>query len=157
MKKVIDTLNPENVKKVIKEQTGPFAFLYDKTILIVDDEEAILDMLSHFLASKGFKVFTAQDSKSALAMAIDKTPDLVITDIMMPYFSGHDFMNALNKKLSDKRPPVIMITSAPTGENVKKAKLSGVNAFIPKPIDFQTLFIKVATELKKVESKTKIK
>ncbi len=155
MKRVFDALNPENVKKIVQQKTGPFSFLYDKNILIIDDEESILDMLSHFLAQKGFKVYTAADSRRGLELAAEKNPDLIITDIMMPFFSGHDFMSAMNKKFGDQRPPIIMITSAPTGENVKKARLSGVNGFIPKPIDFQTLFVKVAKELKKYQQKIK--
>ncbi len=153
LKKAFEALNPDNTITFNTEKTGPFSFLFNKTILIVDDEEAILDMLSHFFAQKGFNVYLVDDSKRGIEIAIDKKPDIILTDIMMPYFSGHDFVSTLNQKLGNRRPPIIVITGAPSGENVQKAKEAGVNGFIPKPLDFQTLFVKVAKELKNSQSK----
>ena len=150
--KALNFLDPANIKSIEKDTSGLFAFLKNKTILIIEDDKNMLDILSKFLATKGFNVLTTMDSRKALELAITKKPDLIITDIMMPNVDGYAFLESLNNEVKN-RPPVIVITCAPTGENVKKAKNLGVNAFVPKPIDFKTLFVKIAKELKNIYSK----
>lgn len=146
--KALDTVNPVN-SRLIEDNSGAFGFLKNKTILLIEDDQAILDMLSTFLASKGFNVISSINSNSALDIALQKKPDLIITDLMMPYIDGLQLVERINKALKKNRPPVILITCAPTNENVIKARELGINGFIPKPIDFKNLFVKVAMEIKK--------
>ena len=80
-------------------------------ILIVDDETHILQVLSLKLRHSGFEVSTAVDGEDALRQAIDDPPDLIITDVQMPYMNGIELCAALVKEGTTKHIPVIVITA----------------------------------------------
>ena len=84
-----------------------------KTILLVDDDFSIVEVLSHLLEEEGYAVITAANGREALDRASERAPDLVITDQTMPVMSGTDLFRALRKLPSLRRVPVILITSAP--------------------------------------------
>jgi two-component system response regulator CpxR len=78
------------------------------TLLIVDDDESLGQMLADFLSAEGWSVITASDGQSGLSMAIDSAPDAVVLDVMLPRMSGFDVLRALRLK---SMVPVIMLTA----------------------------------------------
>jgi CheY-like chemotaxis protein len=106
-----------------------------KTILLVDDEYAIVEVLAHLLEEEGYAVLTASNGREAMERAAEKAPDLVITDQMMPLMSGTDLLRALKKDRALRDVPVILITSAakPTSREVRWAD------FLAKPFEFDEL------------------
>lgn len=107
-----------------------------KTILLVDDEYAIMEILAMLLSDEGYEVLTASDGHRALEMLREKHPDLVITDQMMPLLSGADFLRAMMKDRVLRRIPVVLMSSvAPTAAN---ARLPWAMV-LRKPFDFREL------------------
>jgi CheY-like chemotaxis protein len=99
-----------------------------KKILIIDDDDAIQQVIKSALLSEGYEVSVADDGQEGLKLMKELQPDLIMLDIMMPVMGGMEFMKA-NK---DKSIPVIIITSLNTNENEKKFKELGVNHFLHK-------------------------
>jgi two-component system phosphate regulon response regulator PhoB len=81
-----------------------------RTILIVDDEPAIRELLKAQLAGEGYEVAMAEDARSAARLVRDAKPDLMIVDAHMPYVSGLDFVSAVITDSSMPWVPVIFIT-----------------------------------------------
>ncbi len=80
-------------------------------ILIADDEAPISHLLSRKLEQEGFDVMVAQDGEEAWELAQERTPDLVITDLQMPFMSGLDLAHALRGHEPTSRIPLIMLTA----------------------------------------------
>jgi CheY-like chemotaxis protein len=84
-----------------------------KTILLVDDENTIIEVLGYLLQEEGYAVLTAPNGRVALERAAEKVPDLVITDQMMPVMTGSELFAALQKDPRLQNVPVILMTSTP--------------------------------------------
>ena len=69
----------------------------NKRILVVDDEQDIVDLISYNLRKEGYSVFTATDGETALSLAAEQKPDLVILDIMMPGYDGFEICRLLRQ------------------------------------------------------------
>jgi CheY-like chemotaxis protein len=106
-----------------------------KTILLVDDEYSIVEVLAQLLEEEGYSVVTAANGQEALERASQNVPDVVVTDHMMPLMSGADLFRALAKSPALARVPVILITSAP----VAARNELGWAAFVDKPFEFDEL------------------
>jgi PleD family two-component response regulator len=104
-----------------------------KKVLVVDDEKAILDMISHIL-SKDYLVFTAMDGMQAYKEALSKKPDVILTDKEMPKLHGYGLMNSLKNLPETKSIPIILISSTGTIEEESNALDKGFFDFIHKPI-----------------------
>jgi CheY-like chemotaxis protein len=118
-----------------------------KTILLVDDEYAIVEVLAMLLADEGFAVLTASDGNHALEVLQKNPPDVVITDQMMPLVSGSDLFRLMLKRPALREIPVVLMSSAvPTAANARLpwAKI------LRKPFDFDDL----VTWLRKLAAKS---
>ena len=102
-------------------------------ILVVDDENHILQVLSLKLRNSGFDVSTAVDGEDALRQAIENPPDLVITDIQMPYMNGIELCNALLENKTTYRIPVVVITARGHTLAVSDTDIANVREVISKP------------------------
>jgi DNA-binding response OmpR family regulator len=78
------------------------------TILVVDDEKALRDLLQYNLRRQGYHVLTAADGNQAIKLAYDERPNLIILDIMLPGMSGLDVCRAVRKELS---MPILMLSA----------------------------------------------
>ena len=102
-------------------------------ILVVDDENHILQVLSLKLRNSGFDVSTAVYGEDALRQAIENPPDLVITDIQMPYMNGIELCNALLENKTTSRIPVVVITARGHTLAVSDTDIANVREVISKP------------------------
>lgn len=107
-----------------------------KTILLVDDEYAVVEILAMLLADEGYAVLTASDGDHAMKVLEEKIPDLVITDQMMPFAGGADLFRAMQKKPALRRIPVVLMSSA--APSLASAKLPWARV-LRKPFDFEEL------------------
>lgn len=112
-------------------------------ILIVDDEKSIRHTLAEFLLKEGYEVDTAEDVEKAMTMIAEKKFDLVITDVIMPRFSGIELLEQIRECRPDMQ--VIIMTGEPTVETAVKAVQSGAYDYLSKPI-FKNLLIKVVKQ-----------
>lgn len=104
-----------------------------KTILVVDDLQAQLKLITGYLEQEGYKVVTAGNGSEALQKASAQTPDLVITDLVMPEMSGLEFCRKLKKNPQTASVPVIACTTKDRDMDKKWAKKQGVVAYLVKP------------------------
>lgn len=81
------------------------------TILIVDDESHITHVLALKLSNAGYEAMTAGDGEEALEIAVQNAPDLVITDLQMPYMSGVELAKAMYARDDLRHVPVLMLTA----------------------------------------------
>ena len=110
------------------------------TILVVDDEPLIRDVLVEVLRDQGYVVVTANDGLSALEMVRQATPALVLMDVMMPRLDGRAALRAMRDHGSSDDVPVILMSAM-----AKPADLdSEITAFLRKPVDLQQLLALVA-------------
>ncbi len=107
-----------------------------KTILLVDDEYAVVEILATLLADEGYAVLTASDGQRALEILSEKVPDAVITDQMMPVISGTELFRRMQRNPLHRRIPVVLMSSAPVAPAHLKLPWA---MFLQKPFEFQEL------------------
>ena len=114
-----------------------------KTVLIVDDEAAIREMVSLALETAKFNVLEASDSQEGRAIIIDSQPDVVLLDWMMPGTTGLELLRRLRRDPLTEKIPVILLT-AKTSEDSKITGLdSGADDFISKPFSPKELISRI--------------
>jgi CheY-like chemotaxis protein len=116
-----------------------------KTILIVDDEYAIVQTLVEILQWEGYEVLTAQNGQEGLN-ELTKGPDVVLLDYMMPLMDGATMLEEMRADVRWRRTPVIMMSAAPetAASSVKRLW----NAFLAKPFSPDRLLATLATVTK---------
>jgi len=112
-------------------------------ILIIDDETDIVEMLEMKFKENGFEVITARDGQEGLSKAKETVPDLIIVDEMMPKMDGYHFSGFLKSDTRFKGIPVIMFTARAEEPEENMSKEAGINAYLTKMADFETLLAKV--------------
>lgn len=119
-----------------------------KTILIVDDEPPIVDILVYNLRKEGYRTIEAGDGITALNMATKQKPDLILLDIMLPKLDGLSVCKRIKNSFNI---PIIMLT-AKDGEIDKILGLElGADDYITKPFSVRELVARVKANLRKVE------
>ena len=108
--------------------------MIDKTILVVDDEASIREMIITSLEIAGFNVLQAENAKNAHVIILEKKPDLILLDWMMPETSGIELMRRLKRDDITKNIPIIMLTARITEDNIVQGLESGADDYISKPL-----------------------
>lgn len=111
-------------------------------IILAEDNSTLSLLLKFRLEKEGFEVLVAADGKEAVEFIEGHQPDLVLTDIMMPFYSGLEVISHLRNKLN-KQTPVIVFSSAGQEEMVLKAFSLGASDFMTKPFSPNELVIRV--------------
>lgn len=110
-----------------------------KKILIIDDEEELVEMLSLKLDWAGFDVRAAYNGSNGLEMLSSFKPDLVLLDVIMPGMSGWDVCSKIKSNPETKKTPVVILTAAKGRDTDEKASDSGANTVLIKPFDEKAL------------------
>lgn len=103
----------------------------ETSILIVEDEPEILNLLKNIFSKYFSKVYTATNGKRGMEIVKESSPDIVLTDILMPEISGTELIAKMRSEGIDT--PVIIISSSRERDDLKKAIKLGVYDFIEKP------------------------
>jgi two-component system phosphate regulon response regulator PhoB len=123
----------------------------NKTILVVDDEPAIRDMISTALDVAGYDCLQAENAQQAHGMIIDEQPDLVLLDWMMPGTSGIELIRRLQRDELTKNVPVIMLTAKAAEDNMVQGRESGADDYIAKPFSPIALIARISAVLRRAE------
>ena len=110
-----------------------------KNILIIEDEEAIRDILRTKLQTNGFDCCTAGDGLEGLALSKKKKPDLIILDLGLPGLSGFEVCKEIRKDKTICSTPIIMFTAKDSDVDRVIGKVIGANCYLTKPCNFSTL------------------
>ena len=117
-----------------------------KTVLVVDDEFGIADVLVTALEDEGYRVFTAANGQRGLERLAENRPDLVISDFMMPLMDGAAMARAIRADPDSKDIPIIMISAV--AEAMVRERFDGYDAFLRKPFQIAALLELVARTLR---------
>jgi DNA-binding response OmpR family regulator len=117
-----------------------------QTILIVDDEAKLRDLLRLYLERDGFRVVEAGNGREALYVARYEKPDLIILDLMMPELTGADFMRAYRR---EAQTPVIMLTAKVEESDEILGLELGADDYITKPFSVRSVLARVRAVLRR--------
>lgn len=108
-----------------------------KKIIVCDDDEGILDMMSLVLESDTLEVITESNSLNLQELIAKQHPDLLLLDLWMPVLSGDLILRQLREQEATKKLPVIVISASRDGEQI--ARENGATGFLAKPFDVDEL------------------
>ena len=118
------------------------------TILVVEDVPAVRELLEITLKFKGYEVATAADGREALEIIAANPPDLVVTDILMPYMDGYTLAQRLRRDPKTRRIPIVFVSATYVAPEDKEFALSlGAARFLEKPIDAEEFLLTIAEVL----------
>src|SRR5579871_894746 len=117
-----------------------------KKLLIVDDDTALRGMMRMRL-SDTFEVFDTEDPEQALALALEKKPDAILLDLMMPKFSGFELCQSFRALTYTSYLPIFVISGQSGAKYKEHCDQLGVAGYFEKPIDFKKLKERLAVEL----------
>ena len=115
------------------------------TVLVVDDEFGIVDVLETILTDEGYRVLTACNGKQGLVRLSEEKPDVILSDFMMPILGGGEMLRAMAAQPAYRRIPVIMMSSL--DEDVIAERCKGYAAFLHKPFRVAAVLSTVARVL----------
>lgn len=119
-----------------------------KTILIVDDEQPIVDILVYNLNKEGYKTLEANDGLAAVDIALDKKPDLILLDIMLPKMDGLTVCKKIRTKYN---MPILMLTAKDEEIDKILGLELGADDYITKPFSVRELMARIKANLRKSE------
>jgi DNA-binding response OmpR family regulator len=122
-----------------------------QTILVVDDEAKLREMIRVYLAQEGFRVVEASNGRDALFVARHEKPDLIVLDLMMPEMSGLEFMRAYAKEAS---APVIILTAKVDDHDKIVGLELGADDYVTKPFNVRELIARVRAVLRRSQKVT---
>jgi two-component system alkaline phosphatase synthesis response regulator PhoP len=116
------------------------------TILVVDDEQDIVELLRYNLNKEGYRVLTATNGREGLRL-LDKHPDLVLLDVMMPEMDGWEVCKAIRREPETSTLPVIFLTARESEVDEVLGLELGADDYIAKPVRIRTLVARVKKAL----------
>ena len=120
-----------------------------KTVLIVDDEKNIVDILSFNLRKEGFIVTTAYDGEAALEQYSQNRPSLILLDVMLPLLDGFDVCRRIRE--TDKLTPIIMLTAREEETDKVLGLDLGADDYITKPFSLRELQARVKANIRRID------
>jgi DNA-binding response OmpR family regulator len=112
-------------------------------VLLVEDTDSLRELFARMLRHRGFEVCEAADGSAALECLATFTPDLVLTDLMMPQLDGVGLMRRLRAMPGLGAVPVVVMTAMSSEEAEREARRAGASDFLHKPLEAGTLFDRV--------------
>jgi len=124
-----------------------------QTILVVDDETDLLDLIEYNLKKEGFKVLKAENGEEGIAVAKEHNPDLMLLDIMMPKMDGMEAVEQIRKDDELKNIPIIFLTARSDEKTEVEGLNKGGDDFITKPISTTKLISRIKAVLRRFDDK----
>ncbi|MFP8489849.1 response regulator transcription factor [Gracilimonas sp. Q87] len=123
----------------------------DKTILVVDDEKDLLDLIEYNLKKEGFNVIKAENGEEGIERAKEFNPDLVLMDIMMPKMDGMEAVEKMRKDDQLKSIPIIFLTARSDEKTEVEGLNKGGDDYITKPISTTKLISRIKAVLRRFD------
>ncbi len=129
-----------------------------KTVLVVDDEPRLVNLVKAYLEQGGFRVVTAKNGRDALFVARQEKPDLILLDIMMPEMDGHEFLRVHRQ---ERLTPIILLTARVEEDDKIIGLELGADDYVTKPFSPRELLARVRAVLRRgsqpVESSARLR
>ena len=120
-----------------------------ETVLIVDDEEDIVELIQYNLTGQGYTVLTALSGEHGISLSISHVPDLIILDLMLPGIGGLDVAKYLRRKAETKNIPILMLTAKSSDADIITGLESGATDYMSKPFGIDVLMARVRAILRR--------
>ena len=120
----------------------------EKKILVVEDEKAIVDILTFNLEKEGYRVFAAYDGEAGVDLAKKENPDLILLDLMLPKMDGYEVCKYLRKSMNT---PIIMLTAREEEVDKILGLELGADDYITKPFSMRELMARVKANIRRQE------
>lgn len=146
----------EDINDLIEQennQSNEGSIESDKLLLVADDNKDIRNYVTSIFKDK-FRVLEADNGKKALELSLEYSPDIILSDLMMPEMDGIEFTKIIKGNTATSHIPVILLTAKSANETKIMSYESGADEFISKPFDSQLLATRVANLL---ESRNQLK
>jgi len=123
-----------------------------KKILVIEDNNEVRENIGEILELSNYKVFTAENGKTGVELALRELPDMIICDIMMPVLDGYGVLHLLNKHIETYGIPFIFLTAKAEKTDLRKGMEMGADDYLTKPFDSIELLNAIEIRLRKSES-----
>lgn len=120
----------------------------DINILVVDDEEDVVEVVSHFLRQEGYNVDTAFDGQEALEK-VDNSTHLMVLDVMMPRMDGYEVCKQIRSRVETETIPIIFLSAKTEEDDQIKGLMMGADDYLTKPVSPQVIVAHVKAVLRR--------
>ena len=121
-------------------------------VLVIEDEEAIREIIDELLTAENYQVSVASNGNEGLELALSKLPDLIICDVMMPEMDGYQVLEQLRKNVVTETIPFIFLTAKASQGDLREGMNLGADDYLTKPFKRQELLRAVTTRLGKQQA-----
>jgi len=121
-------------------------------ILLVEDNEMNLDMLSQRLERRGYQITIATDGQQAIDLGSSENPDLILMDMSLPVVDGWEATRRLKASQATREIPIIALTAHAMAEDERKAREAGCDDYDTKPVELKRLLEKIEWLLRTAEN-----
>ena len=122
---------------------------YKNTVLIIEDEPDIRDLLEFHLKNEGYNVLTSSDGEDGLNLARNQSPNLILLDLLLPGIKGLDICKVLKSDVRTSKINIIMVTALGQEENIVKGLETGADDYVNKPFNMSILLARISAVLRR--------
>jgi CheY-like chemotaxis protein/CRP-like cAMP-binding protein len=122
-----------------------------KTILLIEDDKILRENTAELLELSGYQVFTAANGKIGIVSAIEKLPDLIVCDIMMPEVDGFGVLESLSSHESTQHIPFIFLSAITEHKSIRKGMDLGADDYLTKPFEEEELISAIESRMAKAK------
>ncbi|MGA2975259.1 MAG: response regulator [Spirochaetia bacterium] len=115
-----------------------------KTLLVVEDDPIIMNLIVILLEREGHKVLQASTAEEGITLAAGQTPDLILMDVALPGMDGLEATRILKSREDTRRIPVVALTAQAMKQDTERAERAGCDGFIAKPVSTRAFLSEVA-------------
>ena len=115
----------------------------DDRILVAEDDPVTLRFVVSLLEEKGYEVYEATDGRSALELAAEHVPDLIVTDLVMPYRDGYGLLRAIRDEDATRKIPVLILSMRDREDDIVRGFEDGADDYVVKPFNARELTARV--------------
>ncbi|MCR5882410.1 response regulator [Rhizobacter sp. J219] len=112
-------------------------------ILVIEDNQANLDLAQYLLEHRGHQVLVATDGQMGLAMARRERPELIVCDLQMPVLDGYGVLEQLRRDAAMAGIPVVAVTAFSMSGDEEKVRMAGFDGYFSKPIEPETFVAQI--------------
>ncbi|MEM9752463.1 MAG: response regulator transcription factor [Planctomycetota bacterium] len=124
----------------------------DISVLLVEDERDLLELLRYNLDREGYTVNTAETGEDALKKLRDDVPDLILLDLMLPAMDGLEVCRTLRSREATENVPVIMLTAKGEESDIVRGLEMGADDYVTKPFSPRVLLARISAVLRRAEA-----
>jgi len=122
-------------------------------ILVADDDRVTSRFLSSLLEGEGYEVLVADDGDHAVELALEHRPDLIVSDLIMPYRDGFDVLRALRDQPPLARIPVVILSMKDREEDIVRGLEEGADDYVVKPFNARELVVRIRKQLQRARER----